>query len=246
MGAEVVLAAWLLSRNAAQAAGSAVLAIACVLLFPIALSLLVASSNGRRGTGPSWTDLVGGLRPWRPPSAGRLPDRMFALLVTRSGELILIRHSHRQQGPYYTLPGGPIRLATDQPEHELSRRLAAAGLEPADGWRLVHIDRAARHRDLVFTASVAHHDLDADNVWGRRARIVTVAAASACALDLRPHSVARAVRHVAAAGGDPLTMPDLRGLAWPDDSAPAGQDAPCRSDGRRRARWQRRGRDRRA
>src|SRR5215831_1010144 len=131
--------------------GAAPIILAAIVLLPIAVVL--AASAQRRGRGPTWSKLLAPLGRWTWPAwaaarygfgwpVRRSIDRLYGLLVTESGDVILVRHDRHDQRPYHTLPGGTIQSDDERPEDVLGRWSGGAA-SAVEGWELVHVQQRA-------------------------------------------------------------------------------------------------------
>jgi hypothetical protein len=187
--------------------GAAPIILTAIVLLPIALAL--AASTQRRGRGPTWSELLAPLGRWTWPAWGaarhgfgwpvrRSIDKLYGLLVTESGDVILVRHDRHDQRPYHTLPGGTIQSDDECPEDVLGRWLGGAA-GAVEGWELVHVEQRARHQELLFSGRLTSQRLDTARAATRHhLEAVHMTPAGLAHLDLHPHGVSEVVRRLAA------------------------------------------------
>jgi hypothetical protein len=179
-----VAAPLLLSSGYSRTAAPMVLA--CVVVLPIALFL--ASINwmpGRRGLA------FAGL------------DRVYALLMTESHELLLVEHAQRRRPSRWTLPGGAIQ-PTDADATAMLARLVGPSLVAAiQDWRLVHVEDHGGRVDRVYAGRVTGAAVAAGQAEAAlRMGLVHLSRAALHEIDPYPAVAAQTIRELLAAGGD--------------------------------------------
>lgn len=191
---------------AITARSTAPLVLAAVVVLPIAL---VLAETAPRGGGRTWAELLGALRGRSRPAWGathrfgwpvrRTVDRLYGLLLTETGEAVLVRHDRQDRRPYHSLPGGTIQAGDEAPADVLAVALGSTAARDVRGWELVDVQQRAGHQELLFVGHLASSHIEAARAASRHPlRLVPLTAEAIAHLDLHPHAVGEAVRRLAA------------------------------------------------
>ena len=147
-----------------------------------------------------------------------MTDRVRAVLLTPTNEILTIRREREGTPPYWVLPGGGVEPTDTSLEATLHRELHEELAGTADIHSLIHIVEEPNDRQFIYLATIttwSTHDRSGpefnDPTRGTyHLQPVPFTTSALTAIDLKPTPVAELLQHCLRAGRSLYDLPDQR------------------------------------
>ena len=148
-----------------------------------------------------------------------MTDRVRAVLITPSGDMLTIQRIRHRQAPYWVLPGGGVEAGEDL-EAALARELYEEIAATAEIHSLLHMLELGGERQYFYLARTHTWSADARERSGPEfadpargeyhLQAIPLSGQALAAIDLKPDSIAQFILGHLRVGTDLFELPDLR------------------------------------